>query len=257
MNEYDFGRHSDDYATYRPGPPPSLYERLDSIVKLEGSLALDLATGPGTVALQLARRGCSVIGIDTSGRQIGTAIRVAAENRVGDRAWFAIARAERTGLASNSFDIVTAGQCWHWFDTAAVMADSLRVLRPGGALAIIYYTYLVEHSAVARATEELVLQFNPSWTMAGWTGIFSEVIDEVIRGGFKMVEQFCYHNDEVFSHTRWRGRMRTCSGVGSGSLSAAEVLRFDEALAELLRERFPDPMIVEHRVWCVVATKPE
>ena len=105
-------------------------------------------------------------------------------------------------------------------------------------------------------TEELVLEFNPSWTMAGWTGIFSERIDELIRGGFKMVEQFCYHHDEQFSHARWRGRMRTCSGVGSGNLSPAEVQRFDAALGDLLRRKYPDPMVVEYRVWCVVVRKP-
>jgi hypothetical protein len=92
--------------------------------------------------------------------------------------------------------------------------------------------------------------------MAGWSGIFSDRIDELIRGGFEMVEQFCYHHDEEFSHVRWRGRMRTCSGVGSGNLSPAEVRSFDDALTEMLRENYPDPMVVEYRVWSVVVRKP-
>ncbi len=123
-------------------------------------------------------------------------------------------------------------------------------------MAIAYYSYLAEHTPVARETEDLILEFKPSWTMAGSTGIFSERIDEVIRGGFGLVEEFCYHHDEEFSHARWRGRMRTCSGVGSGGLSPSEVLRFDDALSRLLSRKYPDPMVVEHRVWCVVARKP-
>jgi len=169
---------------------------------------------------------------------------------------FRIARAEITGLASNSFDLATAGQCWHWFDSGVSIAERRRVLRPGGVLAIAYYSYLAEHSPLARETEDLILRFNPSWTMAGSTGIYHELIDDVIQGGFRFVEAFCYDQDEEFSHERWRGRMRTCNGVGSGDLSPSEVRRFDEALGRLLSRKYPDPMAVEHRVWCVVARKP-
>lgn len=256
MSAIDFGRHSEDYATYRPGLPASFYERIDAIAPIRGSRSLDLATGPGTIALELGSLGGMVVGIDVSAEQIATATRVASERNLSKNVRFEVATAEDTGLEANSFDLVTAGQCWHWFDNDAALAEALRVLRPGGVLAIVHYSYLAEHSPVARDTEELVMQFNPSWTMAGWTGIFPERIDEVIRGGFRLVEVFCYHHNEEFSHDRWRGRMRTCNGVGSGGLSPADVLRFDDALTALLRERHPEPMVVEHRVWCVVARKP-
>ena len=86
--------------------------------------------------------------------------------------------------------------------------------------------------------------------------MFPERIDEVIHGGFRLVEEFCYHHDEEFSHARWRGRMRTSNGLGSGVVSPSEGLRFDDALGRLLSRQYPDPMVVEHRVWCVVAKKP-
>ncbi len=133
------------------------------------------------------------------------------------------------------------------------MAEARRVLRPGGVLVIAHYSYLAGRSAVARRTEDLILEFNPAWTMAGWTGIFPERIDEVIEGGFELIEAFCFHHDEEFSHARWRGRMRTCNGVGSGGLSPADVLRFDDALGHLLSREFPEPMVIVHRVWAVVA----
>lgn len=256
MSGIDFGRHSDDYAEHRPGFPASFYRRLDALTPITGSRSLDLATGPGTMALELAALGSSVVGIDISAEQIATANRVAKERDLEDRARFRVANAEDTGLEASSFDLVTAGQCWHWFDSTAAMAEVRRVLRPGGVLAIAHYSYLAEHSPVARDTEDLILEFNPSWSMAGWAGIFPELIDEVIRGGFRLVEQFCYQHDEEFSHARWRGRIRTCNGVGSGGLSPSEVRRFDEALGRLLSSQYPDPMSVEHRVWCVVARKP-
>jgi SAM-dependent methyltransferase len=255
MSPVDFGRHSDDYAAYRPGPPASFYQRLEAIVPIARSRSLDVGTGPGTLALELGARGSSVVGIDLSRGQIATARRMSQERSL-DRVRFAIARAEHTGLAAASFDLVTAAQCWHWFDSDAAMAEMHRILRHRGVLAIAYYSYLAEHSPMARDTENLILQFNPSWTMAGSTGMYPKHIDAVIRGGFELVEAFCYDHDEEFSHARWRGRMRTCNAVGSGGLGPSDVLRFDDALRELLRERYPDPMVVEHRVWCVVARKP-
>ena len=251
----DFGRHSDDYAAFRPGPPASFYSRLNAITSIGGSCSLDLATGPGTIALELAARGSTVTGIDISSRQIEVAERVARERGLDQVTDFRVARAEGTGLNPASVDLVTAGQSWHWFDRDATMAEVRRVLRPGGILAIIHYSYLPDRSPVARETEALVLQFNPSWTFAGSTGVYAREIGDVTRGGLTFVEAFCYDHDEPFSHARWRGRMRTCNGVGSGGLQPAEVIRFDEALGRLLREEFPDPMVVEHRVWCVLARK--
>lgn len=256
MSTVDFGRHSEDYAAYRPGFPASFYLRLDAITPLKGARSLDLATGPGTMAVELAARGSAVVGLDIAAEQVATARRVANERNLADKTHFRVGTAETTGLEANAFDLVTAGQCWHWFDQGAAMAEARRVLRPGGVLAIAYYSYLAAHAPVARDTEDLILTFNPSWSMAGATGVFPTLIDDVIRGGFSLVEQFCYHQDEVFSHARWRGRMRTCNGVGSGGLAPAEVLRFDEALRRLLQSNYPDPLSVAHRVWCVVARKP-
>ncbi len=256
MSTIDFGRHSEDYAEYRPGFPASFYQRIDAITRIRASRSLDLATGPGTVALALAALGSTVVGIDISAELVATATRVSKQRNLEDHVHFCVASAENTGLEANSFDLVTAGQCWHWFDSVAAMVETQRVLRPGGVLAIAHYSYLAEHAPVARDTEELILAFNPSWSMAGSAGIFPELIDEVIHGGFSLVEQFCYQHEEAFSHVRWRGRMRTCNGVGSGGLSPAEVQRFDEALRRLLSSKYPDPIRVAHRVWCVVARKP-
>jgi ubiquinone/menaquinone biosynthesis C-methylase UbiE len=43
-------------------------------------------------------------------------------------------------FADNSFDVVTAAQCWHWFDRVQAPREILRVLRPNGSLAVVYQT---------------------------------------------------------------------------------------------------------------------
>ena len=244
MGDVDFGRHSEDYARHRPGFPASFFDRIGP---LRGLRALDLGTGPGTVALELARRGADVLGIDVSRGQIEAA----------GRGRFAVARAESVPAPDGAFDLVTAGQCWVWFDHDAALGEARRVLRPGGRLVVAHYCYLPQRSAVARETEALILKHNPAWTMAGHSGVYPEYVDSLQRQEFELVEQFCYDHAQQFTHDGWRGRMRTCNGIGSGPLSEAQVEAFDRELAQMLRRDHPkDPMTVWHRVWAVVVRKP-
>ena len=120
-----------------------------------------------------------------------------------------------------------------------------------------HYCYLPGRSAVARRTEELVLRYNPGWTMAGATGLYPHQVDRLQEQGMRLVEQFCYDHIQPFTHEAWRGRMRTCNGVGSGALSDAQVSAFDADLAKLLAREFPaEPLMIEHRVWAVITRKP-
>ncbi len=258
QDEYgvDFGLRSRDYALHRHGPPAGFYERLTAHTAIAGARTLDLATGPGVLALELARRGATVTGIDISASQIDAAVARAAELGFSDQTRFRVARAEQTGAPAGTFDLVTSGQSWHWFDARAAVAEVRRVLRPGGHLAVVGYSYLAHRSAVAGDTEALILEFNPGWPMAGWSGLFPQWVEDVVDGGMELVEQFCWDYDDLYSHEDWRGRVRTCNGVGSGGLLAAEVARFDEALGRLLAERYPDPVPIRHRLWCVVAREP-
>ncbi len=121
----DFGRTASDYEQHRPGFPDSFFDRLrhDRWIR-PGQRALDLATGTGAVALGLASRGLEVIGLDLAPELLAVARRSAA--RQGLSAHFVQARAETTGFDDGTFDLVTAGQCWWWFDAGEVISEVRR-----------------------------------------------------------------------------------------------------------------------------------
>ena len=253
--DIDFGKAADDYANHRAGFPDSLFERLfkGGTVRT-GNRLLDLGTGTGTLARGFAARGCTVTGLDPSPAMLAEARRLA--DREGAVAAFREGRAEATGEPDQAFDVVTAGQCWHWFDGSAAAAEIKRVLRPGGTALVAHFDWLPTPGGVAHATEEIVLRINPDWRYAGGNGVNPNAMVDLAAAGFTDIESFSYDVDVRYSHVAWRGRMRASAGVAA-VLEAARVAAFDTALESMLAARFPaDPLSILHRVWVMRARTP-
>lgn len=251
----DFGRSAADYEQYRPGFPESFFDRImDQGWATAGMCMLDLGTGTGSLALGFAERGLTGVGIDIAPQLLDVARGRAAE--AGLKATFREGQAEMTGCDSASFDLVTAGQCWWWFDGAAAAREASRVLRPSGRLVVATFSYLALPGNLAHRTEELVLRHNPGWPRAGWRGVHPEQVQDLDVAGFHRVESYSYVEEVSFTHEAWRGRMRTCNGVGS-ALDPLLVAAFDRDLATMLEAEYEAQLTVPHRVFVVTGLKSE
>ncbi len=256
----DFGQTAADYGRHRAGFPEAFFERLAAFgVGRAGQPVLDLGTGTGTIARGLARRGCAVTGLDKSEALLGEARRLDAQS--GVHVDYRVARAEQTGLPARGFEVVIAGQCWHWFERAQAALEARRLLEPHGRLVIAHFDWLALPENVVELTEALVAQHNPRnqelnpTLQHGKHGLYPAWLADVAHAGFGGTETFSFDVSVPYSHEGWRGRLRASAGVGA-SLPPEEVRRFDADLAELLRTRFPrEPLEVPHRVWALVARR--
>jgi ubiquinone/menaquinone biosynthesis C-methylase UbiE len=100
------------------------------------ALALDIATGPGFVALAFAERVRRVVAVDLTPAMLARA-RAERGRRDAANLDLALADAGVIPCASGTFDLVTCGSAFHHFPQPdRILAEMTRVLRPGGLVAI-------------------------------------------------------------------------------------------------------------------------
>ncbi|MEM7535002.1 MAG: class I SAM-dependent methyltransferase [Chloroflexota bacterium] len=254
----NFGKTATDYATHRAGFPLSFFERLTTFdIGLPDQQIVDLGTGTGTLARGFAQQGSNVIGIDPAESMLESARELSKVESI-DVA-YRVGKAEETGLPDACADVVTAGQCWHWFDRPAAIAEVKRILRPNGKLVIAHFDWIPLPGNVVAATEALIIKHNPAWEFHSGCGVHPQWVRDVSEAGFSGVETFSYDVDALYTHESWRGRIRASAGVAA-SLAPEQVAVFDAELAELLAHDFPEArsesgtavMGVHHRVFAVI-----
>ena len=125
---------ADAYDRSRPAYPDDALTWLLQDAPAAGGTTevLELGAGTGILTEQLLARGCSVTATDPSEGMLGRLAR-----RAPDAALL-VGTAEQVPAASRSADLVVAAQAFSWFDVDRTLQEVMRVLRPGGRLAVLW-----------------------------------------------------------------------------------------------------------------------
>ena len=243
--EFDWGKASEDYAKYRDIYPPAFYQKiLDLGFCIKGQKVLDLGTGTGVLPRNLYQYGAEFTGTDISAEQIEQAKKLADEG--GMEIEFRCLPAEAKDFADDVFDIMTACQCFFYFDHPVFAPQAKRMLKDSGKLILLYMAWLPFEDAIAGKSEELVLKYNPSWTGCKEMR-HSIVIPEVYHDFFAVGKEEVFDIKVPFTRESWNGRMKACRGIGA-SLSEEDVKRFDEEHMALLENIAPTEFQILHYV---------
>ena len=249
---FDWGRISGDYAKYRDIYPEEFYQRLlDRGVCTLGQDVLDIGTGTGVIPRNLYSHGARFTGIDISGQQIEQAKKLAAAGHMDIR--FLCTPAEDVPFLPGSFDVVTACQCFTYFNHEVLAAKISSLLRDQGKFAVLYMAWLPQEDETAGKSEELVLKYHPLWTGCGETRHKIQ-IPKVYMDYFDIESEEVFDLEVPFTRVTWNGRMKACRGIGA-ALPEEEVAAFEEEHMRLLRQTAPQEFCVLHYAAVTVLRK--
>ncbi|MBQ8138598.1 MAG: methyltransferase domain-containing protein [Lachnospiraceae bacterium] len=249
---FDWGRTSEEYAKYRDIYPKEFYRKIiDRGLCIKGQKVLDLGTGTGVLPRNMYQYGARWTGTDISPEQIEQAKRLSEE--AGMKIDFQAVPTEEIDFPEESFDVITACQCFWYFDHERVMPKLADILKQDGKLLILYMAWLPFEDEIAGKSEGIVLKYSPNWTGAGETR-HPIWIPDVAYEYFELEDHEEYDVKVPFTKESWHGRMRACRGVGA-SLSEDELAKWDEEHRKMLDEIAPEQFDVLHYAALAVLRK--
>jgi SAM-dependent methyltransferase len=122
-----FGDDAERYDRVRPDYPVAL---IDALVAEGPTTVLDVGCGTGIVSRIFMARGCEVLGLEPDPRMAAVARRRGVTVEDGT--------IEEWDAGRRRFDLLTAGQAWHWVDPRRGAHKAAAVLRAGGRIGLFW-----------------------------------------------------------------------------------------------------------------------
>ena len=146
---------ADVYERARPEYPAEAVAWIVRELELrEGRTVLDLGAGTGKLTRALVTTGAHVVAVEPGDAMLAELRRVLPDVEA------VRGGAEEIPVADDSVDAVTVGQAFHWFRQDEAIPELHRVLRPGGALALIWNSR-DQARPLQREISELIKPFVP------------------------------------------------------------------------------------------------
>jgi ubiquinone/menaquinone biosynthesis C-methylase UbiE len=226
-----FGRTAREYELGRPGWPEVLLDRVVAELGLgHEAEVLDLGAGTGKLTRQLTSRFARVVAVepDAAMRSVLEEVVPGAESLAG--------RAEAIPVGDSEVDAVFSAEAFHWFATDNTVSEITRVLRPGGALVLLWSIFDEAAEPALSAEAEAVLE--EAFARGGMPG-GPKVTSGVWRKPLEHSSFGELHEDDhewVYVTTRdeWIAHILSVSSIAHQSAEAR--LELAERLRELVSE---------------------
>jgi SAM-dependent methyltransferase len=202
-----FSSRVENYIKYRPGYPPAIIELLRRECGLSSaSQVADVGSGTGILTELFLQNGGAVFAVEPNSE-----MRQAAERLLGTHPDFHSVNgtAEATTLPPHSMDIIVAAQAFHWFDRTRAHQEFLRILKPGGWVALIWNDRRTNSTAFLQDYEQLLQECS-----LDYRAVDHKQIDATAIGAFfapAVFKSASFENQQVFDFDGLKGRLLSSS----------------------------------------------
>jgi SAM-dependent methyltransferase len=209
-----FSQLAERYAQYRPHYPPALIDALAAVSPAH-RVVWDIGCGNGQLSVALAARFDRVIATDPAQAQLDHAER-------HPRVEYRCEPAEASSLPEAGVDLAVAAQAAHWFDWPRFVPEVGRVVRPGGAIALITYFNAELDGEAGAVLAAFYADIAPHWP-GGRTHVNNRYRDltfpwpAIEAPSLDLTAQWT--RDELFGYvTTWSATARLVAAGGSARL---------------------------------------
>ncbi len=243
--EFDWGKTSKDYAKYRDIYPEEYYKAIvDFGLGIKGQNCLDIGTGTGVIPRNMYKYGAKWTGCDISENQILSA-RELAKAAGMDIAFFPTAT-EDLEFPEKSFDLITAAQCFMYFNREVALPKIASLLKEDGILLVLYMAWLPDKSEITQRSLDSVRKANPNWN-GGQTFECPLKFNDYTYSIFDMAFHKELYVDVPFTRESWNGRVKACRGIGA-SLTPEEIAIWEKDHMAMLEKIMPAETTIPHFV---------
>jgi SAM-dependent methyltransferase len=206
-----FGSEAARYDRARPAYPKAMVDAV--LAASTGRDFLDVGIGTGISARPFQREGCRVLGVEPDERMAEFARRSGLEVE--------IANFEDWDPAGRTFDVVIAGQAWHWVDPVLGSSKAADVLRPGGRIAL-FWNAMSFPPDFAQAFSAIYRQVVPEFPffqsgalggVASYAPLFDKAISGIRQtGAFDEPAQWQFGWERRYTRDEWLEQVPTFGG---------------------------------------------
>jgi SAM-dependent methyltransferase len=179
-----FSSRVENYIKYRPSYPSKIIKFLvDEKILSKNSIIADVGSGTGILSELFLKNGNKVFGVEPN-----TEMRRAAEKLLMKYQNFVSihSSAENTSLLSNSIDIITVGQAFHWFNVERTKAEFKDILKPDGYVVLIWNNRRKTNPGFSSQYEQFISRYGTDYKQ--------------IRKNEKNVDNFFQYKKKIFEN---------------------------------------------------------
>lgn len=229
-----FSAGADAYERGRPSYPAEAVDLVERELGLAaGRRAVDLGAGTGKFTELLLGSGVEVVAVEPVAEMRAKLVATLPGVTALD------GTSEAIPLDDHSADAVVSAQAFHWFDPSRAVPEIVRVLRPGGGLALVWnqrdesVPWVAEMSKITGWTVEAPYRRDTDW---------GAVVAGAARDRVTPLQLTSFPYEQVVDRGMLLDRVRSISFLAAGPSE-----RLDSVLADVLDlvwefpERFPLP----------------